>query len=224
MNDLSNSVQFLNRELSQIEFNRRVLAQAENKEMPLLERLRFLCIVSSNLDEFFEVRVAGLKEQIKLDAPGFGLDGMMPRQAFKRVSEQIHQLVAQQYQLLNESILPELEQQGIRFIRRASWNDAQRDWIKAYFFRELIPMLTPIGLDPSHPFPRVLNKSLNFIVELEGKDAFGRNSGIAIVQAPAFCLASLDCPVMSAQKSIVLYFYHRFCMLMWVSFSQVCRR
>ena len=184
MNDLSNPVQFLNRELSLIEFNRRVLAQAENKETPLLERLRFLCIVSSNLDEFFEVRVAGLKEQIKLDTPGFSLDGMMPRQAFKRVSEQIHQLVAQQYQLLNESILPELGQQGIRFLRRASWNDAQRDWIKAYFFRELMPMLTPIGLDPSHPFPRVLNKSLNFIVELEGKDAFGRNSGIAIVQAP----------------------------------------
>ena len=184
MNDFSNPIQFLNRELSQIEFNRRVLAQAENKEMPLLERLRFLCIVSSNLDEFFEVRVAGLKEQIKLDAPGFGLDGMLPRQAFKRVSEQIHQLVATQYQLLNESILPELAQQGIRFLRRASWNDVQREWIKAFFFRELMPMLTPIGLDPSHPFPRVLNKSLNFIVELEGKDAFGRNSGIAIVQAP----------------------------------------
>ena len=140
MNDLSNPVQFLNRELSLIEFNRRVLAQAENKETPLLERLRFLCIVSSNLDEFFEVRVAGLKEQIKLDTPGFSLDGMMPRQAFKRVSEQIHQLAAQQYQLLNESILPELGQQGIRFLRRASWNDAQRDWIKAYFFRELMPM------------------------------------------------------------------------------------
>lgn len=184
MNDSSNPVQFLNRELSQIEFNRRVLAQAENKEMPLLERLRFLCIVSSNLDEFFEVRVAGLKEQIKLDAPGFGLDGMMPRQAFKQASEQIHQLVARQYQLFNESILPELAQQGIRFLRRTSWNDLQRDWIKAYFFHELMPMLTPIGLDPSHPFPRVLNKSLNFIVELEGKDAFGRNSGIAIVQAP----------------------------------------
>lgn len=184
MNDLTISNPFLNRELSQIEFNRRVLAQAENRETPLLERLRFLCIVSSNFDEFFEVRVAGLKEQIKLDTPGFGPDGMLPRQTFKLVSEKTHQIVARQYELLNENILPELEYHGIRFLRRSSWNDCQREWIKAFFFRELMPMLTPIGLDPSHPFPRVLNKSLNFAVQLEGKDAFGRNSGMAIVQAP----------------------------------------
>ena len=181
---LSASSQFLNRELGQIEFNRRVLAQAENRDNPLLERLRFLCIVSSNLDEFFEIRVAGLKEQIKLGAPGFEPDGMVPRQVFKLVSEQTHLLVARQYQLLNEDILPGLASEGINFLRRAAWNDIQREWIKAFFFRELMPVLTPIGLDPSHPFPRVLNKSLNFAVELEGKDAFGRSSGAAIVQAP----------------------------------------
>ncbi|MDO8437537.1 MAG: polyphosphate kinase 1 [Nitrosomonadaceae bacterium] len=181
---LPTSSQFLNRELGQIEFNWRVLAQAENKDNPLLERLRFLCIVSSNLDEFFEIRVAGLKEQIKLGAPGFGPDGMAPRQVFKLVSEQTHLLVARQYQLLNEDILPGLASEGINFLRRAAWNDIQREWIKAFFFRELMPVLTPIGLDPSHPFPRVLNKSLNFAVELEGKDAFGRSSGAAIVQAP----------------------------------------
>ncbi len=181
---LSASSQFLNRELGQIEFNRRVLAQAENRNNPLLERLRFLCIVSSNLDEFFEIRVAGLKEQIKLGAPGFEPDGMAPRQVFKLVSEQTHLLVARQYQLLNEDILPGLASEGINFLRRAAWNDIQREWIKAFFFRELMPVLTPIGLDPSHPFPRVLNKSLNFAVELEGKDAFGRSSGAAIVQAP----------------------------------------
>jgi polyphosphate kinase len=175
---------FLNRELGLIEFNRRVLAQAGNKDTPLLERLKFLCIVSSNLDEFFEVRIAGLKEQIKLDTPGFGPDGMLPHQVFKRVSEQAHALVARQYQLLNQEVLPGLASEGIRFLRRATWNDAQRDWIKAYFFREMMPVLTPIGLDISHPFPRVLNKSLNFAVELEGKDAFGRGSGTAIVQAP----------------------------------------
>ncbi len=181
---LSASSQFLNRELGQIEFNRRVLAQAENRNNPLLERLRFLCIVSSNLDEFFEIRVAGLKEQIKLGAPGFEPDGMAPRQVFKLVSEQTHLLVARQYQLLNEDILPGLASEGINFLRRAAWNDIQHEWIKAFFFRELMPVLTPIGLDPSHPFPRVLNKSLNFAVELEGKDAFGRSSGAAIVQAP----------------------------------------
>ncbi|SOD40603.1 polyphosphate kinase 1 [Nitrosovibrio sp. Nv4] len=175
---------FLNREVGQLEFNRRVLAQAENKDIPLLERLKFLCIVSSNLDEFFEVRVAGLKEQINLDTPGFGPDGMLPHEVFKLVSEQTHALVARQYQLLNQEILPGLANEGVRFLRRVAWNDAQREWIKAYFFRELMPVLTPIGLDISHPFPRVLNKSLNFAVELEGKDAFGRSSGTAIVQAP----------------------------------------
>ena len=181
---LPTSSHFLNRELGQIEFNRRVLAQAENRDNPLLERLRFLCIVSSNLDEFFEIRVAGLKEQIKLDTLGFGPDEMAPRQVFKLVSEQAHLLVARQYQLLNEDILPGLASEGINFLRRATWSDIQREWIKAFFFRELMPVLTPIGLDPSHPFPRVFNKSLNFAVELEGKDAFGRSSGAAIVQAP----------------------------------------
>ena len=184
MTGLPTNSPFLNRELGLIEFNRRVLAQAENKSIPLLERLKFLCIVSSNLDEFFEVRIAGLKEQIKLDTPGFGPDGMLPHQVFKRVSEQTHLLVARQYQVLNREILPGLVNEGIRFLRRSAWNESQREWIKAFFFRELMPVLTPIGLDIAHPFPRVLNKSLNFAVELEGKDAFGRSSGAAIVQAP----------------------------------------
>src|SRR5687768_6645299 len=127
---------FLNREVGQLEFNRRVLAQAENKDIPLLERLKFLCIVSSNLDEFFEVRVAGLKEQINLDTPGFGPDGMLPHEVFKLVSEQTHALVSRQYQLLNQEILPGLANEGVRFLRRVAWNDAQREWIKAYFFRE----------------------------------------------------------------------------------------
>lgn len=182
--DMPLARQFLNRELSLIEFNRRVLAQAENEETPLLERLRFICIVSSNLDEFFEVRIAGLKEQIKLDSPGFGPDGMSPGQTFEQVSGQVHALIARQYQLLNDIILPALVEQGICFLRRDVWNDSQCEWIRDFFFRELMPMLTPIGLDPLHPFPRVLNKSLNFAVGLEGKDAFGRNSGVAIVQAP----------------------------------------
>ncbi|MDE2310216.1 MAG: polyphosphate kinase 1 [Betaproteobacteria bacterium] len=175
---------FLNRELGQLEFNRRVLAQAENAAVPLLERLRYLCIVSSNLDEFFEIRVAGLKEQIKLTGIPAGPDGMNAHQTLKLVREQAHQLITRQYQILNDDLLPALDQQGIRFLRRTLWNDAQRAWIREFFFNEVMPVLTPIGLDPSHPFPRVLNKSLNFTVELQGKDAFGRNTAKAIVQAP----------------------------------------
>lgn len=175
---------FLNRELGLLKFNERVLAQAQDEQNPLLERLRFLCIVSSNLDEFFEIRVAGLKEQIKLNALLTRPDGMPARQVFAEVSGYAHRLVDQQYNLLNEVILPGLAQHDIRFIRRTEWDDEQRAWIKNYFFQELMPILTPIGLDPAHPFPRVLNKSLNFAVELEGKDAFGRNSGAAVVQAP----------------------------------------
>ena len=184
MNPIHSPELFLNRELGLLEFNQRVLAQAQDSETPLLERLKFLCIVSSNLDEFFEVRVAGLKEHIKMGAHVAGPDGMPARQAFKEVSKRAHQLVDQQYQLLNEVLLPGLAQHDIRFIRRTHWNAMQSDWIKSFFFRDLMPVLTPIGLDPAHPFPRVLNKSLNFAVELIGKDAFGRNSGAAVVQAP----------------------------------------
>ena len=176
--------QLINRELGILEFQRRVLAQAEDEETPLLERLRFLCIVSSNMDEFFEVRVAGLKEQIKAGVATPSPDGLTPRQAYAEVERMAHELVAQQYQLFNQILLPALDERGIRFIRRTQWNEAQTAWIRDYFFRELMPVLTPIGLDPAHPFPRVLNKSLNFAVELKGKDAFGRNSGAAVVQAP----------------------------------------
>jgi polyphosphate kinase len=175
---------FLNRELQALEFNRRVLAQAEDRGVPLLERLRFLCIVSSNLDEFFEIRLAGIKEQIKLSAAGVDPDGMSPGEVFRSVTAIAHQLVERQYALLNDEILPALARERVRFIRRTAWTPAQQEWVRGYFFRELMPVLTPIGLDPAHPFPRVFNKSLNFAVELEGRDAFGRDSGSAIVQAP----------------------------------------
>ncbi len=175
---------FVNRELGLLAFNQRVLAQAEDDRVPLLERLKFLCIFSSNMDEFFEVRVAGVKHQIRLNDNHAGPDGLSPKQVFERVSAQAHTLIAHQYKILNEVVLPKLAQENIHFLRRGSWSDEQRQWISEYFFRELMPILTPIGLDPAHPFPRVLNKSLNFAVELEGKDAFGRNSGVAVVQAP----------------------------------------
>ncbi len=175
---------FLNRELSQLEFNRRVLAQAEDPEVPLLERLRFLCIFSSNMDEFFEIRVAGLKAQIDLGVEISGADGASPATVFRQVTAAAHELVDQQYALWNDELLPQLAAEGILFLRRNVWNEAQRDWIRSYFLREIMPVMTPIGLDPAHPFPRILNKSLNFAVQLAGKDAFGRNSGIALVQAP----------------------------------------
>ncbi len=174
----------LNREIGILEFNRRVLAQAEDPDTPLLERVKFLCIVSSNLDEFFEIRVAELKETIRVNLPGVGPDGMSPREIFAAVDRIAHELVERQYRLLNEHILPELEKAGVRFLRRNDLNEAQRNWIRDYFFNEMMPVLTPIGLDPVHPFPRVFNKSLNFAVELEGRDAFGRASRAAIVQAP----------------------------------------
>ena len=175
---------FFNRELGQLAFHRRVLAQAENRATPLLERLRYLCIVSSNLDEFFEIRVSGLHAEIEAGSPVIGPDRMRADHVFAQVATQVHELVAAQYHLLNQEVLPGLAVEGIRFLRRSDFTPAQAEWIKGYFLRDVMPVLTPIGLDPSHPFPRVLNKSLNFAVELEGKDAFGRNSGIAIVQAP----------------------------------------
>jgi polyphosphate kinase len=175
---------YLNRELSFLAFNRRVMAQARDERTPLLERLRFLCIVSSNMDEFFEIRVGGLKEQIRADTHTFTTDGKTAQEVFRQVSVDAHTLVEAQYQIFNQELLPRLAAEGVRFIRRSVWNEAQRAWIRDYFMREMIPVLTPIGLDPSHPFPMVLNKSLNFAVELQGRDAFGRSSGAAIVQAP----------------------------------------
>ena len=176
--------QYVNRELGILAFNARVLAQAADDTVPLLERLRFITIVSSNLDEFFEIRVAGLKETSELGLPEEGADGRSAAEVLDAVSREAHALVAEQYRLLNQVLLPALAAEGIVFPRREEWSGAQRQWIRDYFFRELLPVLTPIGLDPAHPFPRVLNKSLNFAVELEGRDAFGRTSRAAIVQAP----------------------------------------
>ena len=169
---------FLDRELSQLSFNRRVLAQAEDNTIPLLERLRYLCIVSNNLDEFFEVRVASLLAQGNLaENPALAA-------SLERISGECHNLVRQQYAILNTEVLPQLQAHGVHLVRHSDRNEAQRAWVKTYFESEVRPLLTPIGLDPAHPFPQVVNKSLNFIVALSGKDAFGRGTGIAIVKAP----------------------------------------
>jgi len=182
--DLNDPQYYINRELSLLEFNRRVVEQAKDTSNPLLERLRFLCIASSNLDEFFEIRVAGLKQQVAYKAAQLGPDQLSPAEQLKRIGEAAQLIVAEQYRVLNEVLTPALADEGIRFLRRTEWNARQTAWVKRHFYRELLPVLSPIGLDPSHPFPRILNKSLNFMVSLEGTDAFGRDSAIAIVQAP----------------------------------------
>ena len=184
MNDLIKPEFFLNRELGQLAFNQRVLAQAADARTPLLERLRFLCIVSSNLDEFFEIRVAGLHAEIEAGTQSVTPDREAPERIYRKVALVARQIVADQYRLFNDEVMPALADNGIKFLQRGDFSAAQAEWVRAYFHEEVMPVLTPVGLDPSHPFPRVLNKSLNFAVALDGKDAFGRTSGIAIVQAP----------------------------------------
>lgn len=171
----------LNRELSLLAFNRRVLAQAEDTGIPLLERLKYLCIVSSNLDEFFEVRIASL---IARDRQENGIAHPVSLPNLAEVTEACVALVKQQYAVLNEQILPAMAVEGIHLLRHVDRNEAQRAWVKDFFEKEVRPLLTPIMLDPAHPFPQVVNKSLNFIVELGGKDAFGRGTSIAIIKAP----------------------------------------
>ena len=175
---------YINRELSQLEFNKRVFAQALDATVPLLERLRFLCITCTNLDEFFEIRVAVLKQQIEIGAATQGPDKLTAQQVFDALRHNMLDLVQQQYQLLNEVLLPELAAAGVSFVESAAWSDEQRTWLHKYFLEQVVPVLTPLTFDPSRPFPKVLNKSLNFIVRLEGKDAFGRRRHRGMVQAP----------------------------------------
>ncbi|MDY7547475.1 polyphosphate kinase 1 [Glaciimonas sp. CA11.2] len=174
----------LNRELGVLAFNERVLAQAEDSNVPLLERVRFVCITSSNLDEFSEIRMSGLQEQMRESIDGVTPDGMSLQQAYTVISERAQKLVARQYALFNDVLLPALNAEGIVFYAESDWDEKQRAWAHEFFKTELLPVLTPIGLDPAHPFPKVLNKSLNFAVKLSGKDAFGREPELAIVQAP----------------------------------------
>ncbi|MGH7163236.1 MAG: polyphosphate kinase 1 [Planctomycetota bacterium] len=182
--DLARPELYVNRELSALEFDRRVLEQAKDPGVPLLERMRFLSICSTNLDEFFEIRVSGLRQQIAFGIAQPGPDGLSPRDNLREISAVAHRLVEEQYRVLNELLQPQLTAEGIRILKRAEWTPAQERWMRRYFKAEVLPVLTPIGLDPAHPFPKLLNKSLNFLVTVEGRDAFARESGIAIVQVP----------------------------------------
>jgi polyphosphate kinase len=170
----------LDRDHSILAFNVRVLTWAEREDVPLLERLRYLCIVSSNLDEFFEIRA----EPHLIAQQAADSKGLYTVKTFERLSTALHALVERQYALYNELLLPAFAKQHIQIISHGERNAAQRAWVRQYFNREVKPLLIPVGLDPSHPFPQVANKSLNFIVRLGGKDAFGRSNEIAIVKVP----------------------------------------
>src|ERR1700742_781984 len=186
MNDVDLQVPqlYFNRELSFLEFNQRVLEQARDESIPLLERVRFLCISCAILDEFFEIRVASLKELLEAGAVQPGPDGLSVPEQLKAIRLRAVRLVDEQYQLLNDALLPELAKNGVVFVSPDTWTEAQAEWLGEYFGREVEPVLSPLALDPARPFPKILNKSLNFAVVVEGEDGFGRNSGLAVVQAP----------------------------------------
>jgi len=173
-------LELINRDTSILAFNERVLSLAQNPNYPLLERLRFLCIVSSNLDEFFEVRAAPHVEAMRDDIRQSDINV----QSYQAIAEDAHLLVAKQYHILNNELMPALAKQGVHLVSHGDRTAAQRRWVSKYFESDVRPLLVPIALDPSHPFPQVANKSLNFIVALSGQDAFGRSNNIAIVRVP----------------------------------------
>ncbi len=198
---------FFNRELSQLEFNSRVLAQAEDERVPLLERVRYLGICSSNLDEFFEIRVASLKQQVVLSQPITGPDGRSPQEALARIRVRATQLIEAQYACWSRTLRPALKRQGIRLLSRTEWKAPQTRWLQDHFRREILPVLSPLGLDPAHPFPRILNKSLNLAVMLTGRDAFGREGNVALVRAPRSLPRVIELPAAiagSGQEFVLL--------------------
>jgi len=175
---------FLNRELSWLEFNQRVLDEALNPRTPLLERVKFFCIVSSNLDEFFEVRVAGLKQQIESDVVERSVDGLTASETFRAVTRRVRRLVDQQYACWRNDLVPALAQNGIRFLNFEELSATDRAWIEQYYRSQVRPVLTPLAIDPAHPFPQLLNKSLNMIVQLEMPQAGQTLRHLAVVQVP----------------------------------------
>jgi len=202
--DLHSPEHYINRELSLLEFNGRVLAQALDEKVPLLERLRFLCISSNNLDEFFEIRVAGLKQRLELGSDQPGADGLTVSEQLQAIHDRTRSLVDAQYACLNDVVLPALRRQGIELLARTTWDDATARWLERYFELEIEPVLSPLALDPARPFPRIQNKSLNFIVRLAGQDAFGRDTGLAIVQAPRSLPRVVALPEVGGRKRFVL--------------------
>ena len=194
---------FLNRELAALEFNMRVLAQAQDARVPLLERLRFLCICSANLDEFFEIRVSGLKQLQELGSTQTAPDPLSISEQLGLIHERALRLIHDQYACLNDELLPSLERAGIELATPGSWDAETHAWLEQHFVSEVEPVLSPLGLDPARPFPRIQNKSLNFIVRLAGKDAFGRDTDLAIVQAPRSLPRIVALPAVSGRQRLV---------------------
>ncbi|MGC4029609.1 MAG: polyphosphate kinase 1 [Steroidobacteraceae bacterium] len=194
---------YINRELSLLAFNERVLAQALDPALPLLERLRFLCICSGNLDEFFEIRVAGLKQLVELGTATSGPDRTPIDQQLDAIHERTAALMRAQYACL-EQLLPALRAAGVWLVGSEHWSPEDRTWLEKYFRTDIEPVLSPLGLDPARPFPRLQNKSLNFVVQLSGKDAFGRDSELAIVQAPRSLPRVVPMPKACRERAFVL--------------------
>ena len=182
--DLSAPGLYLSRELAALEFNFRVLAMARDADVPLLERLRYLSIVANNLDEFFEVRVAMLKHHHAYGSAAPGPDGLLSGDLLARIRRRVLDLVTEQYAVWQEQLGPQLEAEHIHVLTRRQWSPRQRRWLQGYFEHEVLPVLSPLGLDPAHPFPRILNKTLNIAVVLKGRDAFGHEGHMALVRAP----------------------------------------
>jgi polyphosphate kinase len=175
---------FLNRELSWLEFNQRVLDQALDPDNPLLERLKFFCIVSSNLDEFFEVRIAGIKQQIESDVVKRSVDGRTATETFKAIAHRVRRMVDDTYACLREQLMPGLAASGIRLLEMTELDEADRVWLEEYYHTQVRPVLTPLAIDPAHPFPQLLNKSLNLIVRLEMPKGPELLKHLAVVQIP----------------------------------------
>ncbi|MBA2656718.1 MAG: polyphosphate kinase 1 [Tatlockia sp.] len=182
--DLENPEYYINREFTSLAFNERVLQLSKNESIPLLERMRFLCIYCGNLDEFFEIRVAGLKEKIALSSVKLNIDGLNPDNIFSQLSKKVHLLSDELYDIFNNDLMPAMAKENIHFLAEEDWNADIRLWAKHYFKNEILPIISPIALDLAHPFPRLFNKSLNFIISLSGKDAFDRKINYAVVHAP----------------------------------------
>jgi polyphosphate kinase len=199
-NNLKSPEYYINRELSLLDFNRRVLAQAQDESLPLLERVRFLCISCSNLDEFFEIRVAGLKQRLELGSLQSGLDGISVVEQLDAIRQRALTLVTRQYELLNHIVFPQLAEHGIHFVNGKTFSPQQRAWLAEYFAQEVEAVVTPLGLDPGRPLPRIQNKSLNFIVKLSGKDAFGRDAELAVLQVPRSLPRVIRIPTMSDRE------------------------
>lgn len=183
-NSLDNPEYFINREFTSLAFNERILQLAKDERIPLLERMRYLCICTGNLDEFFEIRVAGLKEQIALGSRKLNIDGLRADEIFSQLSKKAHLFTDNLYHIFNKQLLPAMRQENIHFLQNEEWTEDVHLWAKHYFKNEILPIVSPIALDLAHPFPRLFNKSMNFIISLEGKDAFDRNIDYAVVHAP----------------------------------------